>query len=90
MGDSPTESDRISLVASARRKVVRNKDRSCEKICEICSTILINIVPAIVTIIAILVWVKIMITDEEGFSNGESKLVHVILYDIFVCYIVYF
>ena len=54
MDDSP--SDRTSLVVNPRGKVVNNKNRSCKKICEICSTILINIVPAIVTMIAILIW----------------------------------
>ena len=51
-----SQSDRISLVVTGRGKVVKNKNRSCKKICEICSTISINIIPAIVTMIAILIW----------------------------------
>ena len=51
-----SQSDRISLVVTGRGKVVNNKNRSCKKICEICSTISINIIPAIVTMIAILIW----------------------------------
>ena len=69
MDDSP--SDRISLVGTPRGKVAKNKNRSCKKICEICSTILINIVPAIVTMMAILIWIKIQIKKEEGSLIGE-------------------
>ena len=70
MDDSP--SDRISLVDSSRGKVVKNKNRSYTEICEICSTILINIVPAIVTMIAILIWAtNRLTTDKEVSSIGE-------------------
>ena len=70
MEDSP--SDRISLVATGRGKVAKNKNRSCKKICEICSTILINIIPAIVTMIAILIWAtNRLTTDKEVSSIGE-------------------
>jgi uncharacterized protein YpmS len=54
MDDSP--SDRISLVVTARGKVVKNKNRSWKNSCEIFLTILIQIVPAIITMIAILIW----------------------------------
>ena len=70
MDDSP--SDRTSLVVNPRGKVVKSKNRSCKEICEICSTILITIVPAIVTMIAILIWAtNRLTTDEEVSSIGE-------------------
>ena len=70
MDESP--SDRTSLVVNPRGKVVNSKKRSCTEICEICSTILINIVPAVVTMIAILIWAtNRLTTDEEVFSIGE-------------------
>ena len=75
MDDSP--SDRISLVGTPRGKVAKNKNRSCKKICEICSTILINIVPAIVTMIAILIWAMYSLkanpdSIKEDFLNSTS------------------
>ena len=72
-----SQSDRISLVVTGRGKVAKNKNRSCKKICEICSTILINIVPAIVTMIAILIWAMYSLkanpdSIKEDFLNSTS------------------
>ena len=70
MDDSP--SDRTSLVVNPRGKVVKSKNRSCKEICEICSTILITIVPAIVTMIAILIWAMHSLKIKEDSLNYSN------------------